>query len=70
MFDITSLAGGAVIGAGMAWILERWVGLFLKQLAAEHSNGFAQKTSTNNSKLFARFGFYATMSIGAAVLSV
>jgi prepilin signal peptidase PulO-like enzyme (type II secretory pathway) len=70
MFDITSLVGGAVIGAGMAWMLERWVGLFLKQLAAEHSNGFAKKTSTNNSKLFARLGFYATMSIGAAVLCV
>ena len=69
MSDITSLAGGAIIGAVMAWIIEIWVGLFLKQLAAEHSNGFAQTTSANNSKLFARLGFYATMSIGSAVLS-
>jgi prepilin signal peptidase PulO-like enzyme (type II secretory pathway) len=70
MFDITSLAGGTVVGAGMAWMLEHWVFLFLKQLASEHSNGFTQKTSANNSKLFARLGFYATMSVGAAVLSV
>ena len=70
MFDITSLAGGTVIGAGMAWMLERWVGLFLKQLAAEHSNGFTQTASTKNSKIFARLGFYAIMSIGASVLSV
>ena len=69
MFDITSLVGGVIIGAVMAWIIELWVSLFLKQLAAEHSNGFAQTTSANNSKLFARLGFYATLSIGAAVLS-
>ena len=70
MFDITSLAGGAIIGAVMAWIIEIWVGLFLKQLAAEHSNGFTQTTSANNSKPFARLGFYATMSMGTAVLSL
>ena len=70
MFDITNLARGAVIGVGIAWMLEHWVGLFLKQLAAGHSNGFAKNNSGNNSKLFTRLGFYATMSIGAAVLSV
>ena len=70
MFEITSLAGGAVIGAGITWILERWVALFLKQLAVEHSNEFAQTTSANNSKFFARLGIYAAMSIGTAVLCV
>ena len=69
MFDITSLAGGTVIGAGIAWILERWIGSFLKQLAAEHSSRFSQTNSANNSKKLVRLGFYATMSIGAAVLS-
>ena len=68
MFDITSLAGGAVIGAVIAWILERWIALFLKQLAAEHSNEFAPKTSANNSNLFARLGIYAAMSIAVALL--
>jgi len=70
MFDLTSLAGGAVIGAGMAWILEIWVGWFLKQLAVEDSNGFSQTVSAYNSKFFARFGIYASMSIAAATLSV
>jgi len=70
MFEITSLAGGAVIGAGITWILERWVALFLKQLAVEHSSEFAQTTSANNSKFFARLGIYAAMSIGTAVLCV
>jgi len=68
MFDITSLAGGALIGAGITWTIERWVALFLKQLAAEHSNEFAQTTSANNSNVFARLGIYAAMSIGTAVL--
>jgi prepilin signal peptidase PulO-like enzyme (type II secretory pathway) len=70
MFDITSLAGGALIGAGITWTIERWVALFLKQLAAEHSNEFAQTTSANNSNVFARLGIYAAMSIGTAVLCV
>ena len=65
MFDIISLAGGSVIGAGIAWILECWVGLFLKQLTTEHSKGFAQPTSANNSKLFERLGIYIFMSIQA-----
>ncbi|MDP6655998.1 MAG: A24 family peptidase [SAR324 cluster bacterium] len=68
MFDITSLAGGAVIGAVIAWILERWVALFLKQLAAEHSNEFAPKTPANNSNLFARLGIYVAMSIAVTLL--
>ena len=52
MFDIISFAGGSVIGVGIAWILECWVGLFLKQLTTEHSKGIAQPTSANNSKIF------------------
>jgi prepilin signal peptidase PulO-like enzyme (type II secretory pathway) len=70
MLDITSLAGGFIIGAVMAWMIELWVSLFLKQLAAEHSNGFVQTTSANNSKFLARLGFYATMSIGTSLLIV
>ena len=70
MFDIISLAGGSVIGAGIAWILECWVGLFLKQLTTEHSKGFAQPTSANNSKLFERLGIYIVMSITTALLCV
>ena len=70
MFDITSLAGGMVIGAGIAWMLECWICLFLKQLAAEHSNGFSQTSSANDSKIFVRLRFYAIMSIGATVLCV
>ena len=68
MFDITSLAGGVVIGAVITWILEHWVAFFLKQLAAEHSNEFAPKTSANNSNLFARLAIYTTMSIAVALL--
>ena len=68
MFDITSLAGGVVIGAVITWILEHWVAFFLKQLAAEHSNEFAPKTSANNSNLFARLVIYATMSVVVCLL--
>ena len=70
MFDIISFAGGAGIGAGMTWILECWVGLFLKQLGAEHSKEFTQSTTTNNSKFFTRIGIYVVMSIATALLCV
>ena len=70
MFDIISFAGGAGIGAGMTWILECWVGLFLKQLGAEHSKEFTQTTTTNNSKFFTRIGIYVVMSIATALLCV
>ena len=70
MLDMISLARGAIIGVGMAWMLEFWVGWFLKRLPTEHSNGVAQTTYANNSTLFLRLGFYFTMSIWVAVLSV
>jgi len=77
MFEITNLAGGAVIGAGITWILERWVALFLKQLAVEHSSEFAQTTSANNSKFLrvweftrqCRLGLLFSASGGSGVLN-
>ena len=70
MFYITSLVGGAAIGIGIAWLLESWVGFFLRRLSAEQSKRFDQTASASNSTLFVRLGFYATISIGVAVLSV
>ena len=70
MFDVTSLAGGTVIGAGIAWMIERWIIFFLKQLDAENSNESSQTNIANNPNKFVRLGFYATMSIGAGFLIV
>jgi len=70
MFEITNLAVGALIGAGMAWILERWVSLFLKQLDTGQSKEFPQPTTENNSDQFSRWIIFSGMSIAAATLSV
>ena len=70
MFEITTIAGGVVIGAGLAWILERWVSLFLKQLDTGQSKEFPQPTTENNSDQFSRWIIFSGMSIAAATLSV
>ena len=70
MFEITTIAGGVVIGAGLAWILESWVSLFLKQLDTGQSKEFPQPTTENNSDQFSRWIIFSGMSIAAATLSV
>ena len=70
MFEITTIAGGVVIGAGLAWILERWVSLILKQLDTGQSKEFPQPTTENNSDQFSRWIIFSGMSIAAATLSV
>ncbi len=70
MFEITTIAGGVVIGAGLAWILERWVSLFLKQLDTGQSKEFPQPTTENNSDQFSRWIIFSGMSIAAATISV
>ena len=70
MFEITTIVGGVVIGAGLAWILERWVSLFLKQLDTGQSKEFPQPTTENNSDQFSRWIIFSGMSIAAATLSV
>ena len=70
MLEITNLAGGAVIGAGLAWILERWVINLYDHVSAADLEKFPQKTAENSSKLFSCWRIFAGMSIATAALSV
>ena len=70
MLEITNLAGGAVIGAGLAWILERWVKNLYDHVSAADLEKFPQKTAENSSKLFSRWRIFAGMSIATAALCV
>ena len=70
MLEITNLARGAVIGVGLAWLLERWVMNLFDQVSAADPEEFPQNTVENSSKLFSRWRIFAGMSIAAAALSV
>ena len=70
MFEITTLVGGAVFGAGLAWILERWISLSLKQFAVEDSEAFPQKIQDNEAKVFSRWGIFSIMTIATAALTI
>ena len=52
MLEITNLARGAVIGVGLAWLLERWVINLFDQVSAADPEEFPQNTVENSSKLF------------------
>ena len=68
MFEITTIAGGVVIGAGLAWILERWVGFFLKQHAATDPEEYPQTTAENHFRPISSWFIFAGMLVAAAVL--
>ena len=70
MLEITNLVGGAVIGAGLAWILQRWVINLYDHVSAADLEEFQQKTADNSSKLFSCWKIFAGMSIAAAALCV
>ncbi len=70
MLEITNLARGAVIGVGLAWLLERWVMNLFDQVSAADPEEFPQNTVENSSKLFSHWRIFAGMSIAAAALCV
>ena len=44
MFDFANIAGGALVGALLAWILMLWVNVFVKEIyaaAPENSDKFS-----------------------------
>ena len=43
MQEITNLAGGAIIGFGLAWMLERWVMSFVRRLSIAEPGNFCRK---------------------------
>ena len=48
MQEITNLAGGAIIGFGLAWMLERWEMSFFRRLSIAEPEELLQE----NAKIF------------------
>lgn len=69
MQEITNLAGGAIIGFGLAWMLERWVMSFVRRLSVAEPEELLQENAEIFSKLFPHWGIYIGMTITAAALS-
>ena len=69
MQELTNLAGGAIIGFGLAWMLERWLMSFVRRLSVAEPEDFSQENDEKNSKFFSHWGIYIGMTITAAALS-
>ena len=69
MQEITNLAGGAIIGFGLAWMLERWVMSFVRRLSVAEPEDFSQGNDEKFLNLFSHWGIYIGMTITAAALS-
>ncbi len=69
MQEITNLAGGAIIGFGLAWMLERWVMSFVRRLSVAEPEDFSQENDENFLNLFSHWVIYICMTITAAALS-
>lgn len=69
MFDITNIAAGALIGAGLAWILILWVKVFVTQVSATLPEDSTHISSDSYSDNFPSWGIFAAMSIAAGVLA-
>ena len=52
MQEITNLAGGAIIGLGLAWMLERWLMSFVRRLSVAVPEDYSQENYKNISKFF------------------
>ena len=63
MQEITNLAGGAIIGFGLAWMLERWVMSFVRKLSVAEPEELLQENAEIFAKLFPHWGIYIGMTI-------
>jgi len=52
MQEITNLAGGAIIGFGLAWMLERWVMSFVRRLSVAETEELLQENAENFQNFF------------------
>ena len=56
MQEITNLAVGAIIGLGLAWMLERWVMSFVRRLSVAEPEELLQENDRNFFQNFFRTG--------------
>ena len=66
MQEITNLSGGAIIGFGLAWMLERWVMSFVRRLSVAEPEELLQENTEKFSKFFSHWGIFIGMTITAA----
>ena len=69
MFDFANIAGGALIGAVLSWILILWVKFFLKKVYAAESEYSSKFSINNNSFNIPDWVIIAAMTITASVFA-
>ena len=69
MFDFANIAGGALVGALLAWILLLWVNVFLKEIYAAAPGNSAKFSFNSNSKNIPDWLIIAVMTITAGVIA-
>ena len=69
MFDFANIAGGAFVGALLAWILMLWVKVFVKEVYAAAPENSAKFSFDRNSINFPNWVIIAVMTITAGVIA-
>jgi len=69
MFDIANIAGGALVGTLLAWILMLWVKVFVKGIYAAAPENSAKFSFDSNSINIPDWAIIAVMTITAGVIS-
>jgi len=69
MFDFANFAGGALVGALLAWILMLWVKVFVKEVYAAAPENSARFSFDSNSINIPDWAIIAVMTINAGVIA-
>jgi len=69
MFDFVNIAGGALVGAFLAWILMLWVNVFVKRVYATVPKNTAKLSFDGNSKNISDWLIIAVMTITAGIIA-
>ena len=69
MFDIANFAGGALVGAFLAWILMLWVKVFVKEVYAAVPENSAKFSFDSNSINIPDWLIIAVMTINAGIIA-
>ena len=69
MFDFANFAGGALLGALLAWILMLWVKVFVKEVYAAAPENSARFSFDSNSINIPDWAIIAVMTINAGVIA-
>ena len=68
MFEFVKIAGGALVGALLAWILIIWVKVFVNEVYAASTDHSAKFSFDSNSENIPDWTIIALMTIAAGVI--